>query len=642
MAKVCPQCNLSNPDDAVRCGCGCGCLLVEADSLEHWAPSVLGAFAQVEDEVPAGAEESSTATVLPSRLPNPLGDPLRALRYFVSFFGILEIACLVILPGIVFEAKVNFPDALGSYFGVVVSTYWLWSILPGRAVNAFYLRSFRNDPATWPIRKAAQAALGRKFRLSGIRDPRRRWLPVIRYMHAAFFAIRCCTPKFMNLEAGADWKARLWRSLGDARCALIDVSHLTPFVLEEIELCCRCLGLKRILFIGDSSRSHDDSQQRIGEACDWLDPTTYHAIRVAIWDASSVGRKLFLAKVRAFAAELPAGVAGLKAEALPLVQSSGSPEGAPAGGIGGDVGEVVLGILLGAIVSGVYNLVLLALGSELRQADVLIAWLRQLPFVAFLAIEFYFLVGYAIDSSGWERVRSLAVIAISIFSVVVFVLLPDVQRVRLAAARISTANNLKQIGLAMHSYNDAAGALPAAAIYDKSGKPPLSLFGAILPYIEEGTLYQQFKRDEPWNSPNDIRLVSTTDAEGRATSKMLKTYACPADTTAPPGYTYYRVFVGNGAPFNNEFNAGMPRSFPDGTANTILIVEAGEAAPWTKPDELQYNPNGPLPPLGGHFPDRFGAVFADGHVEIIPQDVKEFTLRALITRDGGEILGTDW
>ncbi len=96
-------------------------------------------------------------------------------------------------------------------------TFLFRSILPAPPVNALYLRSFRNDPATWPIRKAAQSALGRKFRLSGIRDPRRRWPPVIRFMHAAFFAIRCCTPKFMNLEAGTDWKARLWRSL--AKCA---------------------------------------------------------------------------------------------------------------------------------------------------------------------------------------------------------------------------------------------------------------------------------------------------------------------------------------------------------------------------------------------------------------------------------------
>ncbi len=139
----------------------------------------------------------------------------------------------------------------------------------------------------------------------------------------------------MNLEAGADWKARLWRSLGDARCAIIDATDLTTFVLEEIELCCRCLGLKRLLFVGDSSFSRDAWQERIGKAFDWLDPTIYHSIRVAIWDASGVGRTAFKDSVWGFAAELPAGVAAVKPEALPLVQSPGSPEGAPSG-IGGE------------------------------------------------------------------------------------------------------------------------------------------------------------------------------------------------------------------------------------------------------------------------------------------------------------------
>ena len=278
MAKVCPQCNLVNPDDAVRCGCGCP--LGEANSLEDWAASALGGFAQAESEVLVDAEDPSGAKVCPlaeadpaasiagpsedlgfyedqgkshgsvaasdgaatgpaklpkpggtlakaasgadgaapwmTTLPKPLGDPLRALRHVVGFFLLLQIACLLILPGILFYGvRMTFLYGLGLGMAAALpSAFWLWSILPGRAVNAFYLRSFRNDPGTWPIRKAAQAALGRKFRLSGIRDPRRRWPAVIRFMHAAFYAVRCCTPKFMNLEAGADWKARLWHPSG--------------------------------------------------------------------------------------------------------------------------------------------------------------------------------------------------------------------------------------------------------------------------------------------------------------------------------------------------------------------------------------------------------------------------------------------
>src|SRR5262249_39087474 len=131
-------------------------------------------------------------------------------------------------------------------------------ILPRRLTNAFYLRSFRNDPATWPVRKAIQRALGRRFRLSGIRDPRRRWNPLFRMLLTVVFCFRYATPKYMNLEAGNDWKARLWRSLADARCAFLDLTDLTPFVEEEIVLAVRCLGVGRVLFIGDTSRSADE------------------------------------------------------------------------------------------------------------------------------------------------------------------------------------------------------------------------------------------------------------------------------------------------------------------------------------------------------------------------------------------------
>ena len=233
-AKVCPQCNLSNAGDAVQCRRGCP--LGEADSSasiadaseDLWSSDDQGkwhgpvassdgaATGPVKVPKPRGtlanaASGPDGAAPWRTTPPKPLDDPLRALRHVVAFLLILVIACFVItLPSLLFDAKrATFLYALGLFMPVFLAgTFWLWSILPGRAVNAFYLRSFRNDPATWPIRKAAQAALGRTFRLSGIRDPRKRWPLVIRYMHAVFFAIRCCTPRFMNLEAGADWKAR--------------------------------------------------------------------------------------------------------------------------------------------------------------------------------------------------------------------------------------------------------------------------------------------------------------------------------------------------------------------------------------------------------------------------------------------------
>jgi RNA polymerase sigma factor (sigma-70 family) len=76
-----------------------------------------------------------------------------------------------------------------------------------------------------------------------------------------------------------------------------------------------------------------------------------------------------------------------------------------------------------------------------------------------------------------------------------------------AASERQVRNNLKQIGLAMHTYREAHGRFPAPAILGKDGKPLLSWRVAILPYIVEDGLYQSFKLDEPWDSPHNKRLL---------------------------------------------------------------------------------------------------------------------------------------
>jgi prepilin-type processing-associated H-X9-DG protein len=76
----------------------------------------------------------------------------------------------------------------------------------------------------------------------------------------------------------------------------------------------------------------------------------------------------------------------------------------------------------------------------------------------------------------------------------------------------------------------------------------------------------------------------------------------------------------------------------DGTSNTIMAVEAAEAVPWTKPEPLEYDPKKPLPKL--HFSEGgvCNVLFGDGSVRAIRKDLAEKTLRALITRSGGETI----
>jgi prepilin-type processing-associated H-X9-DG protein len=205
-------------------------------------------------------------------------------------------------------------------------------------------------------------------------------------------------------------------------------------------------------------------------------------------------------------------------------------------------------------------------------------------------------------------------------------------------------NNLRQIGIALHTFHNQYKHFPPAALCDKQGKPCLSWRVAILPYIEQGALYNQFKLDEPWDSAHNIKLLAD----------MPKVFAPVGMRAKEPGSTFYQGFIADpklGAEHatawettlaaDSPFGAWGTRipSIQDGTSNTIFVVEAGDAVPWTKPVDLPYDPKRRLPKLGGVFKEGFNALFADGSVRFIPHDFDVPTLRALITRAGGEVIG---
>src|SRR6516165_3014449 len=128
----------------------------------------------------------------------------------------------------------------------------------------------------------------------------------------------------------------------------------------------------------------------------------------------------------------------------------------------------------------------------------------------------------------------------------------------------------------MHTYNDQYGSLPSAAICDKDGKPLLSWRVSLLPFLEDQGLYQQFRLDEPWDSPHNLQLLP----------RMPRVYAPFNGKRTPEPYTtYYQVFVGKGAAFETRKGLRLSQDFPDGTSKTFLIVEAGEPVPWTKPED---------------------------------------------------------
>jgi len=199
-------------------------------------------------------------------------------------------------------------------------------------------------------------------------------------------------------------------------------------------------------------------------------------------------------------------------------------------------------------------------------------------------------------------------------------------RPTLASARIQSQNNLKQIGLAMHNFHDKTGILPSAAVVDKKGKPLLSWRVAILPYIEQDNLYKQFKLDEPWDSEHNKKLINT----------MPKTYALPYDGTKP-GETHYRVFVGNGAAFDMVQGFKLTQ-FTDGTSNTILAFEAAEGVPWTKPEEIEFDPQKPMTKHLRFNDTVCNLLFADGSVRAVSKNLREEVLRLLIQKDDGQLI----
>ena len=87
----------------------------------------------------------------------------------------------------------------------------------------------------------------------------------------------------------------------------------------------------------------------------------------------------------------------------------------------------------------------------------------------------------------------------------------------------------------------------------------------------------------------------------------------------------------------------MPTSFPRGTANTLLIAEAAEAVPWTKPADMEVADDRPLPRLGGLWPDGFHAVMGNVSTRWVnARTVNERTLRIVIDPNNPTILPENW
>jgi len=164
---------------------------------------------------------------------------------------------------------------------------------------------------------------------------------------------------------------------------------------------------------------------------------------------------------------------------------------------------------------------------------------------------------------GFTLIELLVVIAI--IAILIGLLLPAVQKVREAAARMSCQNNLKQLGLATQNFHDTNAIMPPGMI--TGGTPIGSVTYLILPYMEQGNLFTQAN--------------GNSDTVGRT---VVKAYLCPSDSSASGGLTPMRQgyagtnYVANLAVLRvstNGYQGGVSilAAYQDGTSNTILWAE---------------------------------------------------------------------
>jgi prepilin-type processing-associated H-X9-DG protein len=248
-------------------------------------------------------------------------------------------------------------------------------------------------------------------------------------------------------------------------------------------------------------------------------------------------------------------------------------------------------------------------------------------------------------------------VIIGIIGLLLCLLLPAVRKVREPANRTQCANNLKQLILAIHSYQSthtsADRVFPPGCIgYGATPEERLSWMVALLPYLDQDSLYRQIDLQQGY--AGNFPAVQTN----------IKTFVCPSANTevTVDAVTHYVAMSGigldaamrpAGAPGNGFMGYDRLTSFSmikDGTANTIALMETrSDLGPWARGGSSNlrgFDPAdvpifGDQRPFGGH-PDGINVAMADGSVRYINFfGIDADKLAAAITIDGGEPVDLD-
>src|SRR5437660_1190342 len=184
---------------------------------------------------------------------------------------------------------------------------------------------------------------------------------------------------------------------------------------------------------------------------------------------------------------------------------------------------------------------------------------------------------------GFTLIELLVVIAI--IAILIGLLLPAVQKVRDAGARIQCANNLKQLGLALHNYENVNKRFPPAYTrtsdrqtgtaygisYPDDGWNGLPGWGwgtLLLPYVEQDNLYKSLRLDLPCWAPENAPLVAT----------RLPIFLCPSATGGSDGFALERYTAGTSDDPQNPVPFDPPIYF----AHSHYVTNAGQNGPWNR------------------------------------------------------------